>query len=537
MGDAQSVPGIGEVVTVTESTTKLLAAGYCKLVGNDKAAKRLAEGASKSWEEYSEKNIIAASINSTRHMINGNNVEAERIARKCRKSLEGFVDSVPVVGHTKGLVHYAAGDIEYGKQCMIGASRATIVAGAGALTGGLGGGFLMGGLAGSKAGIVFDAAHTKIDSYVHGENRYHGLYKTIDQYAKTGDPNKIIDGSLDIVGDFTVGAASAYAAKKATRKKHQQHDKTTTYELTADTASESMKLNSKVFDYESANEGGSESRNFVNKNEKPRDERQPASEPMNVNNDKQTRDEKQNASESMNPRKPTRKTHQRNYITTVFELTEETASDLTKLYSNAFESANETASESMNFADTNEQHRDESQAESESMNPNNDKQKHDDRQPATEPMNPNKDKQKHDERLPSFETINPNKDKQKHDERQPAIEHMNPNKQTSHDKQPASEQMNLNNDKQNRDIGQPAVEHMNPNKQTSDERQPELQPINQNNDKQKHDERQPALKPMNPNNDKKTGEERQPPSELISPNNGSQKFLRETTGIRTNEPE
>ena len=44
MGDAQSIPVVGEVVTAAQSTTKIVAAGACALVGKDEAADRFFEG-------------------------------------------------------------------------------------------------------------------------------------------------------------------------------------------------------------------------------------------------------------------------------------------------------------------------------------------------------------------------------------------------------------------------------------------------------------------------------------------------------------
>ena len=122
-------------------------------------------------------------MNATVHKIKGDNDEADRMF----KSLEGVMDNTPGVGHAKGIVHYAIGDTEHGNRCMIGASRSTLVAGAGALTGGIGGGVVLGGMAGAETGLAYDLVHSGIDSAVHNEMRYHGLAGAIDQYEKTGN--------------------------------------------------------------------------------------------------------------------------------------------------------------------------------------------------------------------------------------------------------------------------------------------------------------------------------------------------------------
>ena len=175
MGDAQSIPVVGEVVTAAQSTTKFVAAGACALVGEDEAADRFLEGSKNSWKEYSEKNFIAATVNATVHKIKGDDDEADRNTKKMFKSLEGVVDNTPGIGHAKGIVHYAIGDTEHGNRCMIGASRSTLVAGAGALTGGIGGGVVLGGLAGAETGLAYDLVHSGIDSAVHNEKRFTDL--------------------------------------------------------------------------------------------------------------------------------------------------------------------------------------------------------------------------------------------------------------------------------------------------------------------------------------------------------------------------
>jgi hypothetical protein len=45
--------------------------------------------------------------------------------------LGGVVNSVPIVGHIKGIVHYACGDTERGDAAVWSATRTTVVLGAG----------------------------------------------------------------------------------------------------------------------------------------------------------------------------------------------------------------------------------------------------------------------------------------------------------------------------------------------------------------------------------------------------------------------
>ena len=228
MGDAQSIPVVGEVVTVAQSSTQILAAGACKTFGADEAADRLAKGYENTWKDYSEKNLFVGTVNATIQKIKGNDDEAARIGERYMTSfervvdkVERVVDNVPGVGHAKGLVHYVAGDKEHGNRCMIGATRSAAVAGAGALTGGLGGGAFLGGVVGAEAGVAYDMVHSKIDSDIHNEKRYHGLIKAIDQYQETEDPEHILYGGVGVLVDFTSGASKAYSAENAVDTEHQ----------------------------------------------------------------------------------------------------------------------------------------------------------------------------------------------------------------------------------------------------------------------------------------------------------------------------
>ncbi len=59
-------------------------------------------------------------INSLVHSINGNHEEARNIQKEFGKNAESIVDSLPVVGHVKGMVHILANDEERGLQIING---------------------------------------------------------------------------------------------------------------------------------------------------------------------------------------------------------------------------------------------------------------------------------------------------------------------------------------------------------------------------------------------------------------------------------
>lgn len=262
MGDAQSVPILGEAVTVIESGVKITAAGVSGAVGlvvqpvvavintvaDEKVenpyfngAAKLAEGAGNSWKEYSEKNLIAGAINSEIKRSNGDYEGARRIEKKVLGSLEGFVDSVPVVGHAKGVYHYIDGDTEHGNRCMLGATRGAAVLAAGAVTGGVGGGAVAAGLAGVGTGVAYDTTATVIDSVVHDEERFHGTLSSVNQLVETGDPNGLVDLSLTVGGDF-VSAAGAQQMIKARQLKNQQQALRKAYKTAQEGLPENMRV-------------------------------------------------------------------------------------------------------------------------------------------------------------------------------------------------------------------------------------------------------------------------------------------------------
>ena len=229
MGAAQSIPVIGETVTVIDSGVKLVAAGACAAVGEilddddaKEAAKSFVGDAGKTWKEYSERNLIVAPVRAGVHGIAGDGKEAKRVLKKMGKSVEQVVDSTPVVGHAKGVVHYMVGDTEHGHNCMKGATRAVAVVGAGMLTGGVGGGAVLGGMAAVSGGVAYDATVSAIESEVKHKDCPYGVFKSIGHIKKSdkerdghGVISSVIDIGYTVAGDFVAGAAAARATKSA----------------------------------------------------------------------------------------------------------------------------------------------------------------------------------------------------------------------------------------------------------------------------------------------------------------------------------
>jgi hypothetical protein len=82
--------------------------------------------------------LPAPIIRSLVELGQGNSAAAGQTWKSTGNNLEGIVDGLPVVGHAKGAIHYAAGDTARGTQIMKSATRTTAVIGGGV------GGFIVG---------------------------------------------------------------------------------------------------------------------------------------------------------------------------------------------------------------------------------------------------------------------------------------------------------------------------------------------------------------------------------------------------------
>ena len=131
-------------------------------------------------------------------------------------NLMNMADSVPVVGHVKGVIHYACGDTEGGDNAMKAASRTVGVA-----AGGIGG-FVVGGPPGAVAGgiyggVAMDTVISVADSAVHGEKRFYGhvnsIERAIDGKITAGE---VFDWALTPVFDGLAGYGYGKAYKNFT---------------------------------------------------------------------------------------------------------------------------------------------------------------------------------------------------------------------------------------------------------------------------------------------------------------------------------
>lgn len=230
---AKFLPIIGEAYTAVESGVLITSAGVVKVFGHDETATELASSAGKAWEEYSETNALAAPIKGMVCKSQGDHKKANKIKDSYLNAASSCADGIPVVGHVKGIVHYAMGDKAKGHKSMEASTRNVAVLGAGIATGGLGAGVALGAAAGIGAGVAYDATATVIDDAVNGEDStLHGSM-ALAQPDKM-NPNELVGGIIGIAGDGLTGAGGAQLGRNIRTYKNGQTAIQNTYKNSKD---------------------------------------------------------------------------------------------------------------------------------------------------------------------------------------------------------------------------------------------------------------------------------------------------------------
>ena len=169
------------------------------------------KGAKQTQENFSKRCILVSQARSAVEAISGDTEAARATQLEFVNEVSNFADSVPVVGHVKGGIHYACGDKDGGDNAMKAASRTT-----GAVAGGVGG-FLVAGPPGAVAGGIggataMDLITTGVDSAVHDEFRPAGLVQQgADIYENPTDAGKWFDAGFTVAGDALAGYAGGEA--------------------------------------------------------------------------------------------------------------------------------------------------------------------------------------------------------------------------------------------------------------------------------------------------------------------------------------
>lgn len=202
MGAAQSIPVVGEIVTVLDSGTRTIAAGVCEVVGDTKDAKELIKGAGDSWKHYTDVNLIVANTRVVVAKIEGDAKTADYLMDKEKEAWTDVAENTPVVGHVVGLVRYAEGDKEGAKRAFFAATRSTLVAGAAIATGGVGGAAA----AATFTGLAADGLMTAANSVGKHEFTPVGTFAGVTRAVKSGSVNDWVSAIEIPAGDALAGA-------------------------------------------------------------------------------------------------------------------------------------------------------------------------------------------------------------------------------------------------------------------------------------------------------------------------------------------
>ena len=207
MGNTDSLP----VISQTKSLVQV--------IGGD------AEGALRTQENFSRQCPLISQTRSAVEAAYGDTEAARKTQIEFVKGVSDFVDGVPVVGHTKGVIHYACGDVEGGNRAMKSSSRTT-----GVIIGGIGG-FAVGGPVGAAAGGVaggaaMDGITTGIDSAVHNEYRPAGSIANVTEIVNDPkNPGKWFDAVTTPAFDALTGYSAAEATMKGAARINYEIEK------------------------------------------------------------------------------------------------------------------------------------------------------------------------------------------------------------------------------------------------------------------------------------------------------------------------
>ena len=165
------------------------------------------EGALRTQVNFSQYCPFVSQACSLVQLSQGNKKGALETQIQFVSGVGDVLNAVPIIGHTKGVIHYVCSDKNGGHRAMKSASRTFVVMTGGAI------GFGMGGPAGAAAGgvvggAVTDGIITSVGSKFHGEYRPAGIF---DQAAKLVNNPKDAGQWVDIVGTVAFDALTGYA--------------------------------------------------------------------------------------------------------------------------------------------------------------------------------------------------------------------------------------------------------------------------------------------------------------------------------------
>ena len=176
-------------------------------------------GALKTQEDFSKQCVVVSQARTMTEAATGNVKAAQETADAFNASAaqfwEGAADSTPVLGHIKGSIHYALGEEEKGRNCMIGASR---------LVAAVGGGLAFGGPCCAIAGAVTGAASFDLMAYgiakesIGDDATLGGTAGAFYGAHCTGDSGDWFDAHFALGMDAWTGYRARSGAEKLRRK-------------------------------------------------------------------------------------------------------------------------------------------------------------------------------------------------------------------------------------------------------------------------------------------------------------------------------
>ncbi|XP_054167651.1 uncharacterized protein LOC128965022 [Oppia nitens] len=156
------------------------------------------EGAARTQENFLRNTPVISQATSVVQLIAGDPDGALETQKRCVRNVSNIADGVPVVGHCKGLVHYACGDQEGGNQAMRSATRTTGVAAGGVC------GFVLGGPVGAVAGGITGGAYTDVLTTAVTD-KPSGYVAAIDNAINNPNAGDLFDLTLMPVSDGLTG--------------------------------------------------------------------------------------------------------------------------------------------------------------------------------------------------------------------------------------------------------------------------------------------------------------------------------------------
>lgn len=135
-----------------------------------------AEGAKRTQENFTKQMPIISQARSTVEKVMGNFEDAQKTEEQFITGfVEPIVDNTPGVGHVKGAIHMATGDMQRGEEIMKGATKNGLIA-IGTMVGGAGGAI--------STSLMTDKLYTAVDSARANEYKPYGFEEYVQNIDK-----------------------------------------------------------------------------------------------------------------------------------------------------------------------------------------------------------------------------------------------------------------------------------------------------------------------------------------------------------------